>query len=189
MSLFIESSRIEHKKGWNPDAIYRSICAFVNDSDNTGGGYIIVGVEERNGRPIRPVKRVRLEEIEPIERDMIGFNNLIQPVYFPHTEIENVDGKKVFVIWASDGINRPYKVPDEVTAKHKRHNFHIRYNSSSIIAKGEFERELIELAYQIPFDNRANMQASIKDVSKTLIRNFLVKTKSRLADNIEDSKF
>ena len=28
----IDSSRIEYKKEWNPDAIYRSICAFANDS-------------------------------------------------------------------------------------------------------------------------------------------------------------
>lgn len=87
----IESSRIEYKKGWNPDAIYRTICAFANDIDNTGGGYIIIGVEERNGRPIRPVKGLSLEEIEPIEREMIGFNNLIRPIYYPRTSIEDVE--------------------------------------------------------------------------------------------------
>ena len=42
----VESDRIEYKQGWNPDAIYRSICAFANDFDNIGGGYILVGVEE-----------------------------------------------------------------------------------------------------------------------------------------------
>lgn len=36
----IESVRIEYKEGWNPDAIYRTICAFANDFDNTEGGYI-----------------------------------------------------------------------------------------------------------------------------------------------------
>ena len=141
----IESNRIEFKKGWNPDRIYRTICAFANDFDNSGGGYIIVGVQEENGRPIRPVKGLGLNEIEPIEKDMIGFNNLIQPAYYPHTSLEDVDGKKVLVIWIPGGANRPYKVPDEVTAKHKRYNYYIRYNSSSIIAKGEFEKELLDL--------------------------------------------
>lgn len=37
----IESTRIEFKTGWNPDKIYRTICAFANDFDNIGGGYII----------------------------------------------------------------------------------------------------------------------------------------------------
>ena len=141
----IEGAHIEYKKGWNPDAIYRSVCAFANDFDNSGGGYIIVGVQEQNGRPIRPVKGLDLNEIKPIEKDMIGFNNLIQPAYYPHTSLEDVDGKKVLVIWIPGGANRPYKVPDEVTAKHKRYNYYIRYNSSSIIAKGEFEKELLDL--------------------------------------------
>ena len=42
----VESNRIELKRGWNPDRIYRSICAFANDFDNIGGGYILVGIEE-----------------------------------------------------------------------------------------------------------------------------------------------
>jgi len=37
----VESNRIELKKGWNPDRIYRSIYAFANDFDNIGGGYIL----------------------------------------------------------------------------------------------------------------------------------------------------
>ena len=65
----VESSRIEYKEGWNPDAIYRTICAFANDFDNIGGGYVIVGVEERNGRAVRPVKGLDIEKIEPIEKD------------------------------------------------------------------------------------------------------------------------
>lgn len=33
----IESDQIEFKKGWNPSAIYHSVCAFANDLDNIGG--------------------------------------------------------------------------------------------------------------------------------------------------------
>ena len=185
----IESSRIEYKEGWNPDAIYRTICAFANDFDNTGGGYILVGVEERNGCALRPVKGLRIDEIEPIGRAMIGFNNLIQPTYYPHTSIEDIDGKKILVIWVPGGMSRPYKVPDEITVKQKRYNYYIRYNSSSIIAKGEFERELIELTNQIPFDDRANVQASLKDISQTLVRDFLMRTGSRLVEQMEETKF
>ena len=36
----VEDNRIEFKKGWNPDTVYHSICAFANDIDNLGGGYI-----------------------------------------------------------------------------------------------------------------------------------------------------
>lgn len=41
----IESNRIEFKKGWNPVSIYHSVCAFANDFDDLGGGYIVVGVD------------------------------------------------------------------------------------------------------------------------------------------------
>ena len=58
----VESNRIEFKEGWNPDRIYRSICAFANDFDNIGGGYILIGVEEENGVAKRPVKGLPVEQ-------------------------------------------------------------------------------------------------------------------------------
>ncbi len=49
----IEPNRIEFKKGWNPESIYHSICAFANDFDDMGGGYILVGIDsdEATGIP------------------------------------------------------------------------------------------------------------------------------------------
>lgn len=79
----VESNRIEYKKGWNPDSIYRSICAFANDFDDEGGGYIIIGVEEHNGRALRPVVGLDIEQLDTIQKKMVGFNNLIVPYYAP----------------------------------------------------------------------------------------------------------
>ena len=45
----VESARVEYKGDWNPEPILHSICAFANDIDNWGGGYIIIGIEEENG--------------------------------------------------------------------------------------------------------------------------------------------
>ena len=42
----IEWERLEFKKGWNPEKIIHSICAFANDLNNWGGGYIILGIKE-----------------------------------------------------------------------------------------------------------------------------------------------
>lgn len=66
----VESDRIEFKKGWNPTAIYRSICAFANDIEDIGGGYILVGVEAIDGVPVRPVTGLSLTEIDNIQRKM-----------------------------------------------------------------------------------------------------------------------
>ena len=96
----IESNRIEFKKGWNPASIYHSVCAFANDIDDLGGGYIIVGVdtEEDSGLAIRPVEGIPIEQIDGILQEMVGFNNKMSPYYLPRTSVEEVDGKRVLEI-------------------------------------------------------------------------------------------
>ena len=178
----VEGDRIEYKTGWNPDAIYRTICAFANDFDETGGGYIVVGVREENGHAIRPVTGIDPNLIEPIEKDMVGYNNLIRPYYQPRLYIEVADGKTILVIKVSPGERRPYKLPDQITAKQKTYNYYIRYNSSSIVPKDEYERELINLANRMPFDDRGNDDIKLTDISPLLLHDYLVKVKSSLAD-------
>jgi len=97
----VESDRIEYKEGWNPDAIYRSICAFANDFDNTGGGYILVGVEEDTVTKTakRPVNGLSTKEIGEAQKEMIGYNNLVRPYYAPRLFVEDVDGKQILVLW------------------------------------------------------------------------------------------
>ena len=91
----IESNRIEFKKGWNPGSIYHSICAFANDFDDLGGGYIIVGVDtdDKTGMAIRPVDGVPMEKIDNILQEMVCYNNKMAPYYLPRTSVEEVDGK------------------------------------------------------------------------------------------------
>lgn len=42
----LESDRIEFKTGWNPDDIYHSVCAYANDYNNDGGGYILLSEQD-----------------------------------------------------------------------------------------------------------------------------------------------
>ena len=176
----VEGPRIEFKEGWNPIAIMRTVCAFANDFENEGSGYIVVGVAEENGKPIRPVKGFDVNTFESVQKEMIGYANLIQPTYFPRLSIEDIDDKQVLVIWVTAGTNRPYKVPDDVTAKHKVYNYRIRQYSSSIIPKDEQELELIQLTAKIPFDDRVNTFVSVNELNKSLMRNHLEETNSKL---------
>ena len=51
----VEGERIEYKAGWNPDAIIRTLCAFANDFQNLGGGYVVIGQDcDANGQPVFP---------------------------------------------------------------------------------------------------------------------------------------
>lgn len=184
----IENNRIEFKEGWNPKSIYRTICAFANDIDNIGGGYIVIGVREENGRAVRPILGLDINQIDRIEKEMVNFNKLIDPEYFPKVVVEDIDGKKAMILWIPGGSNRPYRVPDDVNAKEKHCNYYIRYNSSSIVPNRNQEIDLISLSNQIPFDDRANPNASLDDISMVLIRDFLVETNSKLASQIESAK-
>lgn len=181
----VESNRIEFKKGWNPTDIYHSICAFANDFDNLGGGYVLVGVEEDdNGLAKRPVRGINIEAVDGIMKQMVGFNNLFDPYYLPRTSLEEVDGKQVLVIWAPSGVNRPYAIPADVLAKVKKMKYYIRSGSSSIEAKGEVLDELRDMANRVPFDERPNPDISLNDISMVLLRDYLATIGSKLESSL-----
>lgn len=176
----VESNRIEFKSGWNPISIYHSICAFANDYDNIGGGYILIGVEENNGIAVRPVKGILEEQLDKIQREILQYNHLIEPFYAPRLSVEAVDGQNILVIWVPSGINRPYTAPSDVTAKLKKPVFYIRYGTSSIEAKGEQLDELRDMANRVPFDDRGNPDITLRDISPLLVKDYLVKVDSKL---------
>lgn len=179
----VESNRIEFKAGWNPDKIYHTICAFATDLENTGGGYIIVGVEEENGIAKRPVKGLPENEIDRIMKDMVGYDAKISPSYLTKVSLEEVDGKLIIVIWAPAGINRPYSVMESVVANKSTPKFYVRSKSSTIEAKGEILDEVRELANRVPFDERGNEAVKIDDISGILVYEYLKTVKSKLAEN------
>ena len=182
----IESNRIEYKQGWNPAAIYHTICAFANDFENLGGGYIVVGVEEENGIAKRPVMGVPTEQLDKIQQQMVGFNNLFAPYYLPRVSVEEVDGKNVVVIWAPVGINRPYSIRMDVTnSNDKREAFYVRSGTSSIVAKGEVLDELRDMASRVPFDGRGIPDIKEDDIDYVLIREYLKKVKSRMVGELK----
>ena len=82
----VESTRVEFKADWNPTPIIHSICAFANDIDNMGGGYIVIGVEEENGSPVFPLKGIEKERIDEILKKLVGLCHCIEPLYNPIAE-------------------------------------------------------------------------------------------------------
>lgn len=183
----IESNRIEFKQGWNPSSIYHSVCAFANDIDDLGGGYILVGVQtdDKTGMAIRPVEGIGEDKIDGILQEMVAYNNKIAPYYMPRTSVEEVDGKLVLVIWCPTGEQRPYSVPENVTSKSmSKEYFYVRSGTSSIIAKGEVMDELREKSQRIPFDERGNASIRIENISLVLLKEYLTKVGSKLVDEV-----
>lgn len=172
----VENARVEYKRNWNPETILHSICAFANDIDNWGGGYIIIGIEEENGMPKLPVEGLEKSSIDRINKELLQKCNLIEPRYIPVVEQTTFAGADIIVLWIPGGDARPYKCPvafpTEKSAKAEK-AFYIRKLSNSIRANQLEEKELFMLANNVPFDDRANMTANVEDMRASLISEFL----------------
>lgn len=180
----VEGDRIEYKAGWNPDTILRTLCAFANDFENLGGGYVIIGQDcDDHGQPVFPPKGVPSNQLDKIQRELVAFCNQIQPPYFPILSVEESQGQTLTVLWAPGGQNRPYRVPKEVTSKHKDPRYYIRRYANTVEAKGDNLRELLSLTATVPFDDRMNHRADLEDLRPSLIRSFLKEVKSGLYAN------
>ncbi len=182
----VEGARIEYKKGWNPAPIMRTLCAFANDFENLGGGYVIIGQEcDDDGRPVFPPCGLAESQLDHIQQELLAYCNQIQPPYFPHLFMVKVEGQNVIVLWAPGGLNRAYKVPRDVTAKNKEYQFYVRRFSSTVQVRenSDEQRELLSLTAQIPFDDRQHQAASIDDLNRDLIYQFLHQVGSKLAED------
>ena len=175
----VEWERIEFKAGWNPEDIIHTMCAFANDLHNWGGGYIIVGVNEKNGRPVLPPIGLGENSLDKIQKEVINLSHQIQPNYFPIMQPYILKGKHILVLWCLAGDNRMYTAPLTLGGKAQRQPY-VRVGSESIIAKGENLRQLMELTARISFDDRINNQATIDDFDLALIQAYLQEIKSDL---------
>lgn len=177
-SKVVESSRIEFKADFNPESIIHTICAFANDIDNLGGGYIIVGIEENNGIPVLPPVGIEQERLDDIQKYLLEYCHFIEPLYLPVAEPVLYQNKYVLVIWVSGGYGRPYKAPKNfyVTKNGKckpdatLKSYYIRKFSSTVIASPEDEKQLFYISSDIPFDDRPNLAADVSDLDLGLMR-------------------
>ena len=175
----VEWERLEFKEGWNPEKVVHTMCAFANDLNNWGGGYIIIGIKEDKGQPIFPPKGLEKNQVDKIHKDILKLAHQVIPNYFPIIQPYVLQEKHIMVLWCPAGDHRPYTAPSTQGKKAQRYSY-IRYGSSSIIAKDENEKRLNELAARIPFDDRVNHQATINDFDLGLIREYLQEIRSDL---------
>ena len=184
----VEWDRLEFKKGWNPEPIIHSICAFANDINNWGGGYIVVGVAENEGMPELPPVGLSQESLDKIQKELVNLCHQIEP--FPQIISEPVkfQGKYIFIIWIPGGNMRPYKAPATLGVKGQKRYF-VRQGSISKIANATEEKQLLSLSENIPFDDRLNFSAELSDLSPLLVKAFLKEIKSDLAQEADKIPF
>lgn len=169
----VEWARIEFEETWDAEASLKTICAFANDIDNWGGGYLVIGVEEKDGRPVHPLKGVPADKVDNYLEDMLNKCKRIQPEYLLIVEVVYYQDKKFIVVWAPGGYLRPYSSPKSMAKEEKERICYIRKMSSTIMPSVEEKRDLYNLANNVPFDDRVNHEADIVDLNLTLIQAYL----------------
>ena len=164
----VESQRVEFKKAWHnrkdtPRSTYwqviHTITAFANDLYNVNGGYIIIGVEEKEDCESPDSVQVILPplgvtgNLDKIQKEISGAcRENIKPEINPILRPVVVDGKKVLVIWVRPSDNRPHTCRE--SNKSNEWNYYIRDGTETKKVKPEQISLLHQHFRAPPFDDR-----------------------------------
>lgn len=182
----VESQRLDYKTGWNPDDILHTIVAFATDFHNEGGGYLIIGIEEKDGIPVRPVKGLIKNKIDGYQKQYLNLINRIYPAYTPSIFVEQIDDKYVIVIKCHQGEARPYDCPVSLSKLKTERAVYIRKGSNTVKVKSQSDKSRVEdLRNNIPFDERRCHSAGIDDIEINLIIEYLKNISSPLLEDNE----
>jgi len=190
----VEQNRVEYKEGWNPNDIIHTICAFANDYNNINGGYLLIGVQAVDGIPVLPPKGLLVTELDLIQRELFQYCNQIFPRYIPKIEVVDYQNQGIYLIylWCTAGDCGPYQAPVNDYAEKgkrvdKRMQYWIRPASLTVSAKNDEVAELFDKFNSVPYDDRINRRATIKDIRRGYLEDFLRDSNSTLADDINIS--
>ena len=184
----VESERVEFKASWDAKTtgpqVLRTICAFANDYHNLNGGYVVIGVGERDGRAALPPAGLTPVEIESAQQWLRGQANRLDPIYQPILSPEVIDGRHVLVVWAPASDVRPHRVPEE---GRRTGRFWIRLGSETVDAerRGDLLRGLIEQTARVPWDDRRAQDAQMADLIDVKVREHLHAADSALVEEPE----
>ena len=103
--LPVEWERLEFKRGWNPEAVLHTLCAFANDFHNLGGGYIFLGIADDNGRPELPPAGVPAEQLDSMQKEILELGYKTTPHY--HTEGRGTGIPKILRAMKANGSPDP----------------------------------------------------------------------------------
>ena len=170
-----------------------TLCAFANDFNNLGGGYILLGIAEHEGRPILPPVGLPPESLDRIQKELLNIGHRIAPNYHPVAEPCIFQGANVLVIRAPGGQHRPYRAPVSLAkdgdAAARMLTAYLRRHSNTVKASESELRELYQLAAQIPFDDRINQRYGLQDLHLSLIQAYLRDVRSDLCETVTQTDF
>jgi ATP-dependent DNA helicase RecG len=180
----VESARVEFKATWNEvigGAVLRTICAFANDLQNLNGGYIVLGVEEKDGVAIFPPRGLPPDQIDGIQKELRGKCKRLSPEYQPVLSPEVIDGRHLLVVWAPASDLRPHQGPESLDQRSPL-QYYVREGSETVAAKKGTLDQLMQQAAKVPFDDRRALSVPLEKVRESRVREFLSDVRSGLLD-------
>lgn len=185
----IEQTRVEFKASWGSEQtaaqVVKTLCAFANDFQNINGGYLVIGVEEQDGRAKLPPAGLDPAQLEEIQKQIRReCKKLIDPEYQPRMSPEIVDERHILVLWAPGSDTRPHSAP--IGNNKKERAFFIRVGAESVAAREATYTALMQMTAKVPFDDRKATAFALTDIRAVLVREYLHDVRSALVDETED---
>ena len=187
----VESERVVFKASWDPSTtgpqVLKTICAFANDYHNLNGGYVVIGVAERDGRAVLPPSGLTAEEVEAAQRWIRGQCNRLDPSYQPILSPETVAGRLILVVWAPASEVKPHRAPD-FAAGAGAGRYWIRLGAETVDAerRGDLLRGLMQQTARVPWDDRPAHDARVEDMREAKVREHLRDVGSGLLDEPDE---
>ena len=185
----VESERVEFKASWDPHTtgpqVLQTICAFANDYHNLNGGYVVIGVGERDGRAALPPSGLSAEEVEAAQKWIRGHCNRLDPSYQPILSPETVAERLILVVWAPASEVKPHRAPDAGAGPGR---YWIRLGSETVDAerRGDLLRGLIQQTARVPWDDRRAHEAQVEDLREVKVREYLRDVESGLLEEPDE---
>lgn len=185
----VESERVEFNASWDTDTagvrVLRTICAFANDYYNLNGGYVVIGVAERDGRAVLPPRGLSANHVDEARKWIQGHCQRMEPPYRPIMSPETVSGRLILVVWAPASDMRPHRAPEDDGSQGR---YWARVGAQTIDAeeRGDVQRGLTRRTARVPWDDRHALDARIEDLREIKVREYLHDVKSSLLDEPED---
>ena len=177
----VEPDRVAFFPDLEPLSVLHTVCAFANDLQNLGGGYIVLGAAAENGTAKLPVKGLTSGRIGGMLKELRALCRLIEPLYEPQAERVLYEGRHLIVLRCGGGFGRPYTAPEDPKRPRADRRCYIRALSDTVAASPQEEQDLFCVSSVIPFDDRPNLAARLEDLDLELIRDHLRKTDSPIA--------
>ena len=179
----VESQRVEFKASWDDKTtgyqVLKTICAFANDLHNLNGGYLVIGVAEKDGRAVLPPAGLTEQALEKAQKWIRGRCNKLDPPYQPILSPELLDGRHLLVVWAPPSDTKPHRAPDGEKGPRR---YWVRLGAETVNAeeKAYLSRMLMEQTARVTWDDCRAMDATLEDLREAKVREFLRDTGSGL---------